>query len=770
MCWSNKAFTLLEILLAIVIVGCLTGAIAGMLVASLETEDIGRVESDLGAEFAVGFSRLMGDLRDAARLYECTPTSVGLTQWAGLMVGTPKGVFLFDWRSRSWFERNGGVMATAIRSIFSEETGLILAGGADGCIYKTSDCGRSWEKISVGSGAIVGIARASDGTLFCLQESPPAVYKSDDEGATWVSCAALPDAPPNAHALLCRKDSVIVGTDWNGYGNIYYSDDGGASWQVCSAIWVPPATWMYRRRVDIRNNSSQNLINYQVRIVVPFEQGKMRPDFGDIRFKSGRRPTDPDLPYWLEYYDSKQAIFWVKVPRLRARRRTRIWLFYGNPDATSLSDINATMEPAYQVYTNYPSQPPAPSNLLLTSGGSWVTLPFDFPFWREFKNRTYACYYGYLLFDPTTEVVDSSNSTPEFRQRCMVAGFWDYGRQLYSTDGTYYQTASDNVTFEWRFGDRGWRRIGKVWIRWTLHQITRCQLFRNGDIVFYTQQVYQFNNWFTPHAIGVSKGDNANYRILYENTPPPQGQCWLFALRKWVDPEPSVTLGNERRLYNAARDVTSLTGTPDDEKLFAGTSPDGWVFASTDGKIWTRTKATFSEDGTWGLAAEKNGTVCAGTASNAVIYRSYDDGASWESLQQISGATNVPSFCRRRSGEWFAVANNGLLLYAPQLGWETKDVSTAPPGAAYCLTHAFRRIRYSFTNNTIQRQCDGQIEILARNIDRFDLTYYDRNLLIFTPVSQTERDKVSVIRVSYSVRRKDRVLRRQSAVVLRGLP
>ena len=505
-------------------------------------------------------------------------------------------------------------------------------------------------------------------------------------------------------------------------------------------------------------------INPQIPLLV---DARMGAEFARIY---AIRPTDPDLPYWLEYYDSKRAIFWVKVPSLPASSTTRIWLFYGNPDVTSLSDINATMESTYRVYTNYPNQPPAPSNLLLTSGGSWVTLPFNFPFWRKFKDKTYVCYYGYLLFPPTAEVVDYSNSTSEFRQRCMVAGFWDYGRQLYSSDGTYYEVNEDNAIFEWRFGDRGWRRVGRWWIPWTLHQITRCQIFRNGDIVFYTQQVYQFNNRFTPHAIGVSEGDGVNHQILYEDTPPPQRRCWLFALRKWVDPEPSATIGNETQLYNAARDVTCLAKPDDGSRLFAGTSPDGWVFVSADGSTWTRTKGAFKEDGTWGLAVESNGTVCAGTASDAVIYRSFDDGASWEVLQKINGATNVPSFCRRRSGEWFAVANNGLLLYAPQLGWEMKDVSTAPPGISYCVALAFRRVRYFFKNGTVQRQCDGQTEILARNIDSFSLAYYDRNLLLFAPASQLERDRVSVIRVSYSVKSRGRVLSRQSAVVLRGLP
>ncbi|RKY13715.1 MAG: hypothetical protein DRP63_09270, partial [Planctomycetota bacterium] len=511
MCWSDRAFTLFEVLLAIVIVGCLAGAIAGMLVAALETEDIGRVESDLGAEFAVGFSRLIRDLRGAARLYECTPTSVGLTRWAGLMVGTPKGVFLFDWRNHRWLERNGGVIRTAIRSIFSEETGLILAGGADGCIYRTTDCGRSWQRIRVGSGAIVDIARAPDGTLFCLQESPPAVYRSRDDGATWVSCAPLPDAPPNAHALICRKDSVIVGTDWNRYGNIYYSDDGGASWRVASAVYVPPNTWMYCCPVDIQNNSSQNLTDYQVRIEVPFAQGKMRPDFGDIRFKRRLRPTDPDLPYWLEYYDSKRAIFWVKVPRLRARRRTRIWLFYGNPDLTSASSFTATMEAAYSVYkVSYNWVDRADNNAWLT--GLFVyrnlTLPFRFPFYGAFYGDCHITTTGYIRFPAGNYAVDETPSVGELARRRMFAAYWGCfsGRHTYNGPGNrdirypgvYVYLYSDRVHIEWEVA-----RVIRLFGRWiaiggTIHQ---ALLYRNGDIVF--QMKFRYRAW---GLAGISKG------------------------------------------------------------------------------------------------------------------------------------------------------------------------------------------------------------------------------------------------------------------------
>ncbi|RKY12792.1 MAG: hypothetical protein DRP82_06420 [Planctomycetota bacterium] len=551
MCWSDRAFTLFEVLLAIVIVGCLAGAIAGMLVAAFKIEDISRVESDLGTEFAVGLSRLMSDLRDAARLYECTSTSVGLTHWAGLMVGTPKGVFLFDWRNHRWLERNGGVIRTAIRSIFGEETGLILAGGADGCIYKTTDCGRSWERVSVGSGAIVGIARASDGTLFCLQESPPAVYRSSDDGATWVSCAPLPDAPSNAHALICRKDSVIVGTDWNGYGNIYYSDDGGASWLVASAVYVPPNMWMYCRAVDIQNNSSQNLTDYQVRIEVPFAQGKMRPDFGDIRFKRRLRPTDPDLPYWLEYYDSKRAIFWVKMPSLPAKSTTRIWLLYGNPDLASDSSFTDTMEAAYSVYkvsydwVDRPDNNPWLTGLFVYRN---LTLPFRFPFYGTFYGDCHITTTGYIRFPAGNYAVDRTATEEELARRCMFAAYWGSfsGRHTYDGPGNkdirypgvYVYSYSDRVHVEWEVARVTWWFGRWVPVGGTIHQ---AFLYRNGDILF--QMKFRYN---TRGLAGISKGDGTTY--IDTTSLLGDGVSLLYAQRKYVEPEPTARVGEPERL------------------------------------------------------------------------------------------------------------------------------------------------------------------------------------------------------------------------------
>ena len=69
---------------------------------------------------------------------------------------------------------------------------------------------------------------------------------------------------------------------------------------------------------------------------------KCRTDFGDIRFTDCGGVTE--LSYWIEEkVDGDYAVFWVKVPFIPASpETTTIYIYYGNPDATSISNGDAT--------------------------------------------------------------------------------------------------------------------------------------------------------------------------------------------------------------------------------------------------------------------------------------------------------------------------------------------------------------------------------------------------------------------------------------------
>jgi len=106
--------------------------------------------------------------------------------------------------------------------------------------------------------------------------------------------------------------------------------------------------WSYRRPITIDNTQCpDDLQDYQVLVIVDtatlISEGKLRSDAGDLRF------TDEDgetlLSYWVEGPINDPATkVWVKVPFIPGSGTKTIYMYYGNPDATSESDPEATME------------------------------------------------------------------------------------------------------------------------------------------------------------------------------------------------------------------------------------------------------------------------------------------------------------------------------------------------------------------------------------------------------------------------------------------
>jgi len=107
-------------------------------------------------------------------------------------------------------------------------------------------------------------------------------------------------------------------------------------------LWTDPA-WTRMRPVTLTNNAGQLLYNYAVHLIINYDSD-MRPDYGDLRFKH-QSSGDVLLNYWIESYDSSSASAWVKIPYIPTGTST-MYLFYGNPSATSQSDF-------YSVFTDW---------------------------------------------------------------------------------------------------------------------------------------------------------------------------------------------------------------------------------------------------------------------------------------------------------------------------------------------------------------------------------------------------------------------------------
>jgi hypothetical protein len=121
--------------------------------------------------------------------------------------------------------------------------------------------------------------------------------------------------------------------------------------------------WRYRRAIEIDNRGNTNtLTDYQVLVQMDtaslISGGKMRGDCGDIRF------TDTDgetlLSYWIEEgCNTANTRIWVKVPTIPASSTKTIYVYYGNPSATSLSDAENTFTETGTFYhTRYSTSDP----------------------------------------------------------------------------------------------------------------------------------------------------------------------------------------------------------------------------------------------------------------------------------------------------------------------------------------------------------------------------------------------------------------------------
>ena len=105
------------------------------------------------------------------------------------------------------------------------------------------------------------------------------------------------------------------------------------------------SAWQYNRTIYIKENSGNDLTDYQVLINLsgnnfPTEANETG---ADIRFVDEYGNT---LNYWIEEYNhsANKARIWVKVPEIHANKMVILQMYWGNPDATAMSDGSTVFE------------------------------------------------------------------------------------------------------------------------------------------------------------------------------------------------------------------------------------------------------------------------------------------------------------------------------------------------------------------------------------------------------------------------------------------
>jgi len=102
--------------------------------------------------------------------------------------------------------------------------------------------------------------------------------------------------------------------------------------------------FQYNATIMINNTNNPNtLTDYQILVTLNTQrlisEGKMQDDCDDIRFTDN--DTTTLLPYWIESgCNTTNTKIWVKVPEIPASSTKVIYLYYGNSEATSLSNFS----------------------------------------------------------------------------------------------------------------------------------------------------------------------------------------------------------------------------------------------------------------------------------------------------------------------------------------------------------------------------------------------------------------------------------------------
>ena len=97
------------------------------------------------------------------------------------------------------------------------------------------------------------------------------------------------------------------------------------------------SSWDYKKEIQIDGIGDDIPNNYQLKLEVDYVTDHMNSTFKDLRFTNS--DENVSLDYWVEQNVSEtNATVWVEVPIISNTTNTTVYMYYGNPTATSESN------------------------------------------------------------------------------------------------------------------------------------------------------------------------------------------------------------------------------------------------------------------------------------------------------------------------------------------------------------------------------------------------------------------------------------------------
>ncbi|WP_447725172.1 DUF2341 domain-containing protein [Sphingomonas koreensis] len=127
--------------------------------------------------------------------------------------------------------------------------------------------------------------------------------------------------------------------------------------------------WTERREVTLDASGLRGVQGSLTRVPVLvrlhsgiFDFSKARPDGGDIRFVAADDKTA--LTYHIERFDptAELALIWVDMPQIEAGAPQKIWIYYGNQQATPAANANGSYDGEQSLVLHFSESNGAPAD------------------------------------------------------------------------------------------------------------------------------------------------------------------------------------------------------------------------------------------------------------------------------------------------------------------------------------------------------------------------------------------------------------------------
>ena len=321
-------------------------------------------------------------------------------------------------------------------------------------------------------------------------------------------------------------------------------------------------------------------------------EAKARLDYGDIRF------TDSDGTTLLNYWQEADGRFWVKVPEIPANSNKTIYVYYGNSEATSLSNGEAVFDffatfgsDKFSSYINrltdcYIGDPDNYDNCITNDGMNTITT---------ISNTYYTPPYGSYLYTGSTGFCGDAGLVANVNLPNTPAGV-GYKISFYAQKSVAYWHLLTGVAIEkndYGYGTKacdelsGGNYNNVYWLACSTGGTSGGQPCTLTDPE--TGQSYQaafITGSWQKFEVDISrcKGTTCRLRILvmdYVCDWCNMGDHWIhlwvddIIIRKYTSPEPTTSVGTEETPPSSPQQQTLFYIQPQTGNVGIGTTAPG---------------------------------------------------------------------------------------------------------------------------------------------------------------------------------------------------